>query len=298
VANILKLWIGGKSRRELYVTFFQGREWRAKFPAIEPFFSRHFLIRLNNKMTPCLTKNMSLEINWENLLKEWLDPKKCCELFTFKINEKLPENAPLKDLKVTQFDFTGCKVPKIELTDLNDIRDEFLLATGRCRNIQSPPPSESNLELNNSIGSIDATSLLYTRPTESLKDAILQDGIETTIQLEFNDDALRIEFEADAVLNVPVPGFLALPLKFTLSRLNLSAKIILALTPQFDRIFLSLPVPPTEFDFQLAVDVGDVDNHVLRNVAKIERFLLEQIKIFLNDRMVMPQFIELPFKIK
>lgn len=242
---------------------------------------------------------MSLEINWEKLLKEWLDPKKCCELFTLKMNEKLPENAPLNNLKVTQFDFSNCKAPKIEFTDLNDIRDEFLLAAGRCRNIQSPPPSESNLELNYSTtGIIDATSLLYTRPTESLKDAILQDGIETTIQLEFNDDALRIEFEADAILNVPVPGFLALPLKFTLSRLNLSGQLILALTPQFDRIFLSLPVPPTEFDFQLSVDVGDADNHVLRNVAKIERFLLEQIKIFLNDRMVMPQFIELPLKIK
>lgn len=242
---------------------------------------------------------MSLEINWEKLLKEWLDPKKCCELFTLKINEKLPENAPFKNLKVTQFDFLNCKAPIIEFTDLNDIRDEFLLAAGRCRNIQSPPPSEINLELNYSTtGIIDATSLLYTRPTESLKDAILQDGIETTIQLEFNDDTIRIEFEADAILNVPVPGFLALPLKFTLSRLNLSGQLILALTSQFDRIFLSLPVPPTEFDFQLSVDVGDADNHVLRNVAKIERFLLEQIKIFLNDRMVMPQFIELPLKIK
>ena len=240
---------------------------------------------------------MSLDINWENLLKEWLDPLKCCELFTLKINEKLPENAPLNNLKVTQFDFTNCKPPKIEFTDLNDIRDEFLLAAGKCRNIQSPPPSEINLELN-STGTIDATSLLYTRPIDTLKDAILQDGLETTIQLEFNDDALRIEFEADAVLNVPVPGFLALPLKFTLSRLNISGQIILALTPQFDRIFLSLPNPPTEFDFQLAVDVGDADNHVLRNVARIERFLLEQIKIFLNDRMVMPQFIELPLKIK
>lgn len=239
---------------------------------------------------------MSLEINWERILKECLDPLKCCELLTQQINKKLPENAPLNNLKVTQFDFAGCKAPKLEFTDLNDIRDEFLLAAGHFRNIQSPPPSESNLELNSS-GTIDATSLLYTRPSESLKDAILQDGIETTMQLEFND-YLRIEFEADAVLNVPVPGFLALPLKFSLSRLNVSGQLILAITPHLDRIFLSLPVPPTEFDFQLSVDVGDADKHVLRNVAKIERFLLEEIKIFLNDRMVMPQFIELPFKIK
>lgn len=241
---------------------------------------------------------MSLEINWGKLLKDWLDPVECCELLTGKINEKLPINAPLTNLKVTQFDLTGCEAPKIEFTDLNDIRDEFLLAAGQCRNIQSPPPSESNLELISTNGTIDATSLLYTRPAESLKDAILQDGLETTVQIDFNDDALRIEFEADAVLNVPVPGFLALPLKFTLSRLTISSQLILALTPKLDKIFLSLPVPPNEFDFQLAVDVGDVEKHVLRNVAKIERFLVEQIKIFLNDRMVMPQYIELPLKRK
>lgn len=234
-----------------------------------------------------------MEINWENILGEWLDPETCCQLFTLKINEKLPTGAPLSNLKVTQFDLTGCKAPKIEFTDLTDIRDEFLLAAGRCRNIQSPPPSENGLEL---TGTIDATSLLYARPAESLKDAVVQDGIETTLQIEFNDDSLKIEFEADAVLHVPVPGFLSLPLKFTLTRLTLSAQLILAMTQNFDRIFLSLPTPPALFDFNLSVDVGDADKHVLRNVAKIERFLLEQIKILLNDRMVMPQFIELPLK--
>ena len=138
--------------------------------------------------------------------------------------------------------------------------------------------------------------MLYTRPAETLKEAVLQDGIETSLQLDFNEDSLRIEFEADAVLNVPVPGFLALPLKFTLTRLQMSGQLILAVTSSLDRLFLSFPVPLNEFDFQLSVDVGDADKHVLRNVAKIERFVLEQIKILMNDRMVMPQFIEIPFK--
>jgi hypothetical protein len=290
--------IGGKLRRALIHKFFQGPNGALKLLHFVIFLARTSQLGLTLFYAPCKKlSQMSLEINWEKILQEWLDPQKCCQLFTQKINEKLPENSPLNNLKVTQFDLTGCKTPKIEFTNLDDIRDEFLLAAGQSRNIQSPPPSESNLEIN-SCGTIDAASLLYTRPSESLKDAILQDGLETTLQLEFNDDAIRIEFEADAVLNVPVPGFLALPLKFTLSRLNISGQIILALTPQLDRIFLSLPTPPNEFDFHLAVDVGDADKHVLRNVAKIERFLVEQMKILLNDRMVMPQFIELPLKIK
>lgn len=235
---------------------------------------------------------MSLEINWNRILNELLEPEKCCKFLTEKLNEKLPEGAPLSNLKVNQFDLTASSEPRIEFIELADIRDEFLLAAGQCRNIQSPPPSENNLEVTNGI--IDATSLLYCRPTGSLKDSLVQDGLETTLQLDFSDDSLKIEFEADAVLNIPVPGFLALPLKFTLTRLALSGQVCLALPPTLDRIFLSLPTAPNQFDFQLAVDVGDADKHVLRNVAKIERFLLDQIKILLNDRMVLPQFIELP----
>lgn len=240
---------------------------------------------------------MSVEINWETILKEWLDPEKCCQQFTLKLNENIPKNGPISNLRITQFDLSSCGPPKLEFTDLTEIRDEFLLAAGQCRNIQSPPPSESALELQNlNSGVIDATSLLYTRPTESLKEAILQDGIETSLQVDFKKDAIRIEFEADVVLNVPVPGFLALPLKFTLTRLQISGQLILAMPSSLDRLFLSFPMPLEEFDFQLSVDVGDADNHVLRNVAKIERFLLEQVKILMNDRMVMPQFIEIPLK--
>ena len=78
--------------------------------------------------------------------------------------------------------------------------------------------------------------------------------------------------------------------------ITISAQLILAVTSNVDRIFVALPVPLKNFDFQLSVDVGDAEKHVLRNVAKIERFLLEQVKIILNDRMLLPQFIELPLK--
>lgn len=236
---------------------------------------------------------MSLDINWEKLIKDWLDPLRCCELITEKINENIPKyNSPIANLKITKFDLRKCQCPNIEFTDLNDIREEFLLSTGLCRDIQSPPPSE--IEDSNLTGIIDAASLLYKRPVESVMSAVMQDGLETTLQIDFDDNDLRIEFEADAVFNVPVVNFLALPLKFTLTRLTISAQLILAVTPNVDRIFMALPVPLKNFHFQLSVDVGDAEKHVLRNVAKIERFLLEQVKILINDRMVLPQFIELP----
>lgn len=240
---------------------------------------------------------MSLKINWEKFIEERLDPLKCCELLTRMINEILPkDNSPISNLKIIQFDLRKCQSPKIEFTDLTGIREEFLLAIGQCRDIQSLPPSEFESSNSNCNAIIDASSLLYKRPAESVTAAVMQDGLETTLQIDFDDNELKIELELDAVFNVPVMNFLALPLKFNLTRVVISGQLILAVTPNIDRIFVALPVPLKDLDFQLSVDVGDPENHVLRNVAKIERFLLEQVKILLNDRIVLPNFIELPLK--
>jgi hypothetical protein len=247
---------------------------------------------------------MSVEINWNTLIREWLDPERCCRFLTQKISDKIPGNAPISNLRFKQFDLRECSGPRLELIDLNDIRDEFLAAAGLCRNIQSPPPSDTKTDpksfdaVNDASRDcvIDSSSLLYTRPAASLKDVILQDGLEAILHLSIREDALKIEFEADALLSIPTPGFLALPLKLSLTQLKMDGKFIVAAPAGFDRIFVALPAPLHEFDFQVSVDVGDSSKHVLRNVAKIERFLQEQIKIFMNDRMVLPQFIELPIK--
>lgn len=246
---------------------------------------------------------MSLEINWTQILNDWLDPKQICHILTDHLNKVIPaENAPLANLRVRQFDLRACPAPEIELIDVSEIRDEFLAASGICRSIQSPPPSDSLIDSDAreacESGRIDAASLLYAKPNSSFKEAILQDGIEAILEFSFKSTSMLIEFEADAVLNTPTPAFLALPLKFTLTRLKLDGKLTVALPASLDRVFLAFPVPLNEFDFQIAVDVGDAEKHVLRNVAKIERFLLEQVRIFINDRMILPQFIELPLRNK
>jgi hypothetical protein len=243
---------------------------------------------------------MSFEIQWETILKTWLDPEKCCTLFTDKINSALPANAPISNFRVTNFDLTACSEPTMELCDFTDIRDDFLLALGKVRDIRSPPPSEAFVD--STAHSIDAGSFLFDGQRglggESLKSTIVRDGFEAIFQVSFKDSRLRIEFEADAALHVPVVNFLALPLKFTLTRLDLACKVVIALDSTLDRIFLALPEPPSELDFQLAVDVGDPDKHVLRNVAKIEKFCLEQIKVILSEHLLLPRFVEFPLSNK
>lgn len=239
---------------------------------------------------------MSFDINWKEFVLNWLSPDNFCTILTEKINQTLPENSPIANIRINQFNLLECNSPDIEILDISDIRDEFLLAAGQCRDIYSPPPMDKVGGLASNGGIIDSASFLYKKPSDSFKTAIFQDGLEFTTLVKFLDDSLRIEFEADVVLNVPSFSFLSLPFKFTLTKFNIETQLIIAVTPTSDRAFLSLPHPPANFHFQLAVDVGDPDKHVLRNVSKIEKFILEQSRLLINDRLVFPKFIDCPIK--
>lgn len=231
---------------------------------------------------------MSLDVNWEAIVRELLVPETCSGWLTERINQLLPKDAPLANVRVTEFDLCSCSAPTVELVNVTDVRDEFLLAAGRSRDINSPPPMTAGIADHSTRVAIDSASLLFARPSGNL----LQDGVEVTVALSFNEDRLRVTLEADVVLNVPVPGFLALPVKFVLTRLQLTVQLVAALVG--DALFVALTRAPTELDLQLAVDIGDPANHVLRNVAKIERFLMEQSRQALAERLTLPHFVQIP----
>ncbi len=44
------------------------------------------------------------------------------------------------------------------------------------------------------------------------------------------------------------------------------------------------------FDMKMESEVGNRDKHVLKNVAKIERFLCEQVQEFFRQKLVFPNY--------
>lgn len=250
---------------------------------------------------------MSLDINWKEVVERLLEPERCCQSLTEFLNSSLPPRDsatasffPFGNFKVTQFDLQSCPSPEVEIVEVTEVRDEYLLACGFVRSIHSPPPMTHSSVATSSVApeepqsrvTIDSASLLFDRSllNGTLAQAVLGDGVQVTASLSLAaSDCLRAAFEAEVMLNVPAPAFLSLPFRMVLSGAALSLQVSLVLLAD-GSVLLSLPRLPTEFDFQLAVEVGDPEKHVLRNVGKIERFLLDQMRLWMAERLLFPRY--------
>lgn len=233
---------------------------------------------------------MSLDINWKRVVEEVLQVDSFGTLLTGIINT-LPIGSPIGNFKLLQFELPIEPSPVVEIIDVGEVRDEFLTACGLMRSITSPPPTTTTTN-NEALCFIDSTTLLFDRKANaSMVEAALGDGLQVTISLQY-EAGVKASFEADALLNMPAPAFLALPFKIGLSHVHIDCQLSIVILPS-GQLLLSLPKIPTHFHLQLAVDVGDPEKHVLRNVAKIERFLTEQLKSQLQAQLLFPNFREL-----
>ncbi len=239
----------------------------------------------NKYVLPLFT--MSLDINWQEALDSLLRPEYCCSALTDLLNASLPSNSalPLSNFRVTEFDLQGCQAPEIEIIEVGEVKDEYLVSCGVLRSIHSSPPSQPER-----LVTIDSASVLFDRNLSgNLMQAAVGDGIQVTASLSFGSQSLRAAFEAEAFLNIPAPGFLCLPFRMVLTGAALNLQVSLVCLPD-GRILLSLPRLPNEFDFQLAVEVGDSEKHVLRNVGKIEKFLMEQVRVWMAENLLFPRY--------
>ena len=248
---------------------------------------------------------MSVELDWPGLLEDLLIPTLTCDRLTTLLNTSLTDDLEMMIQKVrfTAVDLTAMQTaPQIELLDVREVKDEFLIAAGRCRDINSPPPLLNNItedesESNVNISVIDGTSLLFRNPAESndLKTLLLQHGLQVHLRLAF-DNPVNLTVEGEAVVNQPSPAFLALPLQLSITRIAINAELILAVID--DILFLSLDhntdaMSTSLFDVQFTVDIGDKSKHVLKNVAKIERFAAERLKAAVDEHLRSPHFLQL-----
>ncbi|CAH7686531.1 hypothetical protein PPACK8108_LOCUS21188 [Phakopsora pachyrhizi] len=116
---------------------------------------------------------------------------------------------------------------------------------------------------------------------------------------------IRIEFNTALVLNYPSKDFMRLPLRATIVGINLECEIILAIEADQSRFHLSLLELTYESkdedqegegegemiadqnnqnqilkDMLIETELGNLDQHLLRNVHKVEKFLIENFQTF------------------
>jgi distribution and morphology protein 12 len=139
--------------------------------------------------------------------------------------------------------------------------------------------------------------------------------IQIVAHVRYSGD-LKLSLTAEILLDYPMPSFVGIPLKLNITGLTFDGVAILAhLKKRAHFCFLSPEdadalvgrqddlhdgagddVPPPVGglleEIRVESEIGDKDNgrQVLKNVGKVERFVLEQVRRIFEDEFVYPSF--------
>lgn len=115
---------------------------------------------------------------------------------------------------------------------------------------------------------------------------------------------LRLEHSADMSMtlttslqvNYPSALFMSLPLKLVVTGLTIAADIVVAYSARKHRVHFTIvddePGAGARILPQLHIEseIGHADAHVLRNVGKVERFIVEVLRRTIVEELVFPNF--------
>ncbi|KFH70577.1 hypothetical protein MVEG_03427 [Podila verticillata NRRL 6337] len=100
--------------------------------------------------------------------------------------------------------------------------------------------------------------------------------------------------ETELLLNYPTFAFLALPVKLVITGFSFKAKVLMGYLRDHVNICFLEPEDPNESilsNVRIESQVGDEQKQaVLKNVGKIERFVLEQMRKFITEDFVYPSY--------
>ncbi|ORX34343.1 hypothetical protein BD324DRAFT_635454 [Kockovaella imperatae] len=125
-----------------------------------------------------------------------------------------------------------------------------------------------------------------------------------SVQLHFrlsHRSNLTLTLLTSLSINYPAPSFMSLPLRLTVTGLELNADIVLAYSSDRNRVYVTL-VDEDEAAINLPLgerllpslsiesEIGHTDAHVLRNVGKVEKFIADVIRKTLVEELAFPSF--------
>lgn len=239
---------------------------------------------------------MSIDINWDKLA----DDEQLLSNILGSLNSQL-ENLQLPDylqnLRATKISL-GTIPPNITIRHIGDPFSEF------CGDNAS-----IKVEHSSALSEADTNDVHIVDDDEYAK------GIQFLVELESKGD-MFIEIQADLLLNYPSPGFIKLPVKLKIVDLGIHTLSVIAHVNQ--QVFISFLCDVNDEDFddilknptasrgkridiirsmRIENEIGDdLDGSVLRNVGKVEKFLVEMMRGLLRDELGWPGWISLDFR--
>lgn len=163
-------------------------------------------------------------------------------------------------------------------------------------------------ETSSDIGENDTTraSSPSLNPSPSLNNPDRDNDIQLYLQISYKGD-IKVGIETTLLLNYPSPNFVSLPLKLTITGLEISSIAALAYIDRRIHFSFICDVDANGNavtlsghdrveiikDIKIESEIGDQEGNgpVLRNVGKIERFLLDRLRHLARDELAWPGWI-------
>lgn len=242
---------------------------------------------------------MSVEFNWENLLEssDQIETALCDFLHEQFQALKLPPF--ISSLSVSNFKL-GSVPPEVILRDLSDPYPEFYEQNDE--NDASDTESDSTCVRRGSTASV----LTYSSDT-SLPDPVTKSSefdSQALIEFKYAGD-MELGIMATLLVNYPSPSFISLPFSIKVTNIKIHSLIAAAFVEK--RIHISvmsdLDDDQVALNEQASVirgmriesEIGDDSGNgaVLKDVGKVEKFVLEQLRNVIRDEIVWPGWITL-----
>ena len=173
----------------------------------------------------------------------------------------------LGPIKVSELTF-GTIPPEIAIVDFTDPISDFYY------------DFQSNSELNNSQDQQEDAKI-----TKSSWDAQIE------LSITYKGD-MKMTINTELIINQPTPNFMSLPCKLTLTKTSLQANAVIAYLDQSINFCLLEPEEGTRILKDLTIEsvIGDNNRQVLKNVGRIEKFIVQQMTDLLEENVVFPNY--------
>ncbi|KAI9099490.1 hypothetical protein DFS34DRAFT_713929 [Phlyctochytrium arcticum] len=250
---------------------------------------------------------MSFLINWD-LLAEGVEAEGLRGFLNSRFQEI--ERPPfLGPCEVTELDF-GDIPPDIIIQDICDPSPEFYLPDDIDSWQHSIPPfsddasastPRSDLSWDGGYGYTGALGVggggagsatplsdheLALQYAESMR---RESDAQVEVEIAYKG-SMRLAISTELIVNQPTPAFMVLPLTLTLTGFHFTATAIVAYLG--DRVNFCFKEADTGAallrDVSIDSEVGDRHKQVLKNVGKIERFIVDQLRKVIQDFLVFP----------
>ncbi|KAF9958871.1 Mitochondrial distribution and morphology protein 12 [Mortierella alpina] len=136
----------------------------------------------------------------------------------------------------------------------------------------------------------EASAPMFVSPAPSKRN---ENDIQLLLSVNYQGQ-MGFTVETEMLLNYPTFAFLALPVKLVITGFSFKAKVLMGYLRDHVNVCFLEPEDPSESilsNVRIESQVGDEQKHaVLKNVGKIERFVVEQLRKFITEDFVYPSY--------